>query len=91
MKPTGVATIPTNVKELYKALLIADDDFGRAIEIQNKAQGELDEAKNLGLLDSAKTAKNKLIFIKHDMYYLHLRLTRVFNLLIERQVNFEDN
>jgi len=85
------ATIPDNIKELYKEFLTAHTEFIKAIVSQNEAQGELEDAENLKLKETADNVKTRLLFIRNKMFSLHLRLNRIFSLLTHKQKDFHSN
>lgn len=87
--PNKIKIPATN--ELFKEFLTIDREFGITIDKKLKAESDLEDANNLGLKNTADQIKTEIIFIRNKMFLLHLRLNRVFNLLLQKQRNFAEN
>jgi len=78
-------------KELLTELLRILDGFVE-VECENMQFAQaMASAENLGLEGQVHMAKIKMMFIKQKAFYLDLRLTRIFNLILQKNKNYASN
>jgi len=78
-------------KELASDLLRVLDEFSElGIKYLNFAS-QMASAENLGQIEIIKKAQLKMMFLKQQEFYLHLRYNRLFNLILQKNSRFREN
>jgi hypothetical protein len=78
-------------KELLTELLRIIDGFVE-VECENmQFEQAMTSAENLGLKGQMHVARLKMMFIKQKSFYLNLRFSRIFNLLLQKNKDYTSN